>query len=186
MELLLMEKKEIIKDENNLLVEHEDKDVSQIVSNDEMNSIFQKIMVSLSDKEREAMDMYYIFKDYVTNGGEFGAGDVTKEQLANLLKVAQDCDDSKIRLFDSILRIKIKHELNITKNDIMANNIFLGGSRREIIEAIESSQDELDQIVRSDENIKKQIQEIENMIPEKLSYNNEKENINIEIGSGEF
>lgn len=131
--------------------------ISEIVSNETMQDVFNTILKSCDEQRAEAMDMYYIFKDMVINSGEFESSGTTKEQLAQLLNTAQQANEAKIRIFNSILAMKTKKDVYIQKN--ITNNNITVGNRRELIEAIEASSKEMDDIIEVEEQINQEIQE---------------------------
>lgn len=93
----------------------------------------------------------------VINSGEFESSGTTKEQLAQLLNTAQQANEAKIRIFNSILAMKTKKDVYIQKN--ITNNNITVGNRRELIEAIEASSKEMDDIIEVEEQINQEIQE---------------------------
>jgi hypothetical protein len=174
--------KEIQKVENsivtkteNSIVPMQNQDISEIVSNQEMKDVLSIIFKECDEHRSEALEAYFLFKDSVLNGGEFDSSGVSKEQMNLLLQTAQSAVDSKIRIFDALLRVKAKKDITIQTDELNQTNVYVS-NRRELLEAIEQSKNEigLKNILKQDEEIKIEAEKLNTEI------------IDIKIEAGEF
>ena len=118
--------------------------VGDIFSNDDMKNMLRNIIKECDDNRKEALDSYYIFKDMILNSGDFDSSSSTKEQLAILLQTAQSSSDSKIKLFESVLRAKIKQQEERDKSKSKQSGIFGGLDRRSLLKALDETKDFLE------------------------------------------
>ncbi len=114
-----------------------DNPISNIISDDQLQTFLSDLMGEFQVNKDEAMDMYFIFKDMITNSGDFDSSGVVKEQVSQLLKVAQDASTSKMRLFESIFRSKMKTQTINAQTVNQQNNTYIGSSRRELLKVLE-------------------------------------------------
>ena len=186
---------DIIEKENYDIQENKN-DISNIVSNDEMKNLMQMLISEFDMQRQEAMDAYYIFKNMVVNSGDFDSSQATKEALTALLKNAQDASNAKMKIFESILKTKLKQQ-NIEYSNIKQNNVFMNIDRRLLLKEFEKMKSDncFCEIMNQTQDIE---QELENLTKEQTSYENKKEKnmhsniinnneeIDFEIESGDF
>lgn len=156
-----------VADQNTDLVERQDSNISQIVSEKEMRDLFEKILTELDANIEQNMDMYYIFRDMIVNGGDFDSSGAVKEQVAILLKNAQDATTQKIRVFSEITKTKQKFQSIKAETVNQQNNIYQGMNRRDMILMIEEMMQDKDfkkTVTRSDD-IDAEIQEVRSSDP---------------------
>lgn len=144
-------------------------DVSEIVSNDYMKEFLETMVKEFDMNKQEAMDMFYIFKDMIINSGDFDSSGSVKEQVALLLKVAQDAISNKVKLFDTLLRSKMKNQIIRTDTLNQQNNLYIG-NRRDLLKEMSRVENEFKLNIKDDLDNFKKI----------------KENEDFQIGSGDF
>lgn len=186
-----------------VLKQEESNDISNIISNEEMKNLMQVLFSEFDTQRKEAMDAYYIFKDMVINSGDFDSSQATKEALTALLKNAQDASNAKMRMFDSIMKSKIKQQ-SIQHAEINQSNVFIDMDRRSLLKELEKMKDNdsfvetinhTDEIekeinsLKAKEQTQKEQQAIHNNKKEeniKQNIINNNEEIDFEIESGDF
>lgn len=122
--------------------EIQETDITDIISEEEMKNMLINLIGEYDQHKDEAMETFNIFKDMVLNSGDFDSSSAVKEQLAVLLKNAQDATDSKLRIFESLLRTKAKKQMINAKTFNQQNNTYISGNRRELLEIIEKMENE--------------------------------------------
>jgi len=177
----------LVPSQGNSIAIMEDNPIANIISNDQLQEILSELMEDFKVNKDEAMDMYFIFKDMITNSGDFDSSGVVKEQVAQLLKVAQEASSSKMRLFESIFRSKFKAETINAQTVNQQNNLYVGENRRDLLKMIEE--------MEQDKNFNKTVQEdiiVTEIVEEEKAENIESENVNnedeieFEIKSGDL
>jgi len=143
------ESREIEKTDRNIMTETGD--ITNIVNNDQLKTILDNVLKKFDENADEAMDMYYIFKDMIANSGDFDSSQAVKEQVSNLLKVAQDANAQKLRVFETIFKSKTKSQI-IEKAEINQNNNYFGMDRRSLLKAIEEmkKEEQYEQVIKKE------------------------------------
>lgn len=193
----IVKKEELqIQERKDFPLEEQNSDIANIMSNEDMKELMHNLLGEFDGQRSEAMDAYYIFKDMVVNSGDFDSSQATKEALTNLLKNAQDASNSKMRIFDSLMKSKMKQQ-TIEHAEIKQNNIFMNTDRRSLLKELERMKDEegaftetIDQIDKLEEELDsmQRINKDENK-KEKIIHSkgiNNDEEVDFEIESGDF
>jgi len=142
-------------------VQEQANDIANIISNEEMKDLMEVLLKEFDGQREEAMDAYYIFKDMVINSGDFDSSQATKEALTNLLKNAQDASNSKMRIFESLMRSKMKQQ-TIEHAEIKQNNVFMT-DRRSLLKELERMKEEETSFSETIEQVDKIGEELESL-----------------------
>ena len=184
------EKKDIVKQEEHAVAEVLSS-IGDIIDNQQMKDCLDVMFKDCDSHKEEAMDAYFIIKDMVTNGGDFESSQSAKEQLAQLLKVANEANDSKIRLFETMVRTKLRTQPQQVNQKFEQNNFF-GGDRRTLIKAVEELQQD-PSFAHTNEDVAESFvdevkieEKIEDVIVNTEDKNEEKEFAQFDLQSGDF
>lgn len=171
-------------DQKNEIQNNNNFEVDEILTNNELQNQLKTIIDECDEHRKEALDAYYEFRNLLANSGDFESSAAVKEQISTLLQTAQGCVDSKIKIFDQILKTKLKNKLNKDKQNNESKNFGFTANRRDLLQMMKETDKELNII---------DIEDIDNESSQnnndesEINKNNESEtNNNIDINSGDF
>ena len=127
----------------NLNLSEQNKDVSQLVSDETVVAVYEEILNNLRTDRIEVDEYLNNFADMVFNGGDSTTS--SKEALINLIKVKSDTADKMSKIADLMTRVKLKERDTFPRYLAASQNntINIGdGAKRALLEAINKAQKE--------------------------------------------
>jgi len=125
----------------NLNLPNQNDDVSQLVSDETVTTVYEEILNNLRTDRIEVDEYLNNFADMVFNGGDSTTS--SKEALINLIKVKSDTADKMAKIADLMTRVKLKERDTFPRYLAASQNntINVGdGAKRALLEAINKAQ----------------------------------------------
>ena len=181
-----------IQEKESFPLQEQNDDIANIISNEDMKDLMRNLLGEFDSSREESLDMYYVFKNMITNSGDFDSSPVVKEQASALLRNAQDASNAKMRIFDTLIKSKMKQQ--ITEHaEIKQNNIFMNTDRRTLLKELERMKNEegaftetisqIDKIEEKLDSIQQEDKKEENIHSKGI---NNDEEVDFEIKTGDF
>lgn len=119
-------------------------DVSNIVTDEELTSIYSEIMNNIREDRKQVDEFIGNFADLVINEGD--STSASKEALVSLVKIKSDIADKMSKMADLMTRIKLKdrdtYPKYLSANQNNTININSGNNKRQLLEAINKAKKE--------------------------------------------